>query len=230
MDKAAHAKIIDQIRKLQALAQSSNVNEAAAAASIARKLIEKHRIEQAELVQAQEEDDDEGIDEDPVMSGAVPDSWWGFTLAGIVAKSHGLVATITEERVVVDGKAKKVHKLWFWGSKADREIVKAFFVTVFGRLRQLLREEMGEKLRSPSWQQDWGMGAAAAVEKALKGAKKEARKEAAQTCSALAIANADLASREIVAEVNRSTERGSTYQVKSERVFEAGYKKGRKAL
>lgn len=41
--------VIEKIRKLRALSQSSNVNEAAAAASAAERLIQEHRIAEAEL-------------------------------------------------------------------------------------------------------------------------------------------------------------------------------------
>src|ERR1700760_4954522 len=42
-------KVVDRVRKLLALAQSSNVNEAATAALRARELMEQHRLEEGDI-------------------------------------------------------------------------------------------------------------------------------------------------------------------------------------
>src|ERR1700691_1560854 len=48
--------ILDKVRKLRQLANSANVNEAANAAAIAEKLIQEHRIAEAELSAGEEEE------------------------------------------------------------------------------------------------------------------------------------------------------------------------------
>lgn len=90
------ATILERIRKLLALAESSNVHEAAAAAAKAQELMTKHRIEQAEL---------EGVDvleDEPVLNeeaesflGRKP--WRELVLRGL-AEANGCETYITKQR------------------------------------------------------------------------------------------------------------------------------------
>jgi len=242
-----HARIIAQIRSLQALAESTSINEAAAAAFAARRLIEKHRISQEMLNEAksQAEDPDTGIDDDPIIQGFMAPTWWGFFLLAVIAESHGLVAVSEEERrKAPDGTKKAFRKQFVIGTRSDREIVKTLFVELFSRLRVLLRAELDKKSRTNSWQQDWGIGAAVAIQEQLKAAKRSMAKEAkresaagpkgagsAKTATALALASMDAKNKDMLALVEknvmdiRGDGRGEIV-AKNAKAFENGYARG----
>lgn len=81
--------IIEKVQKLLALSQSSNANEAAAAAAAANKLIDQHRLSEADLeVRGQAE---EPVEEDQgyiYESGKI--TRWKSTLAIRLAKHYGV--------------------------------------------------------------------------------------------------------------------------------------------
>lgn len=83
--------VLAKIKKLRALAASTNEHEAAAAAAAAQTLMSRHQIDEATLAEAR---DDRPIDEpvresdDPLDRSKVKVHWHG-TLAGGVAKANG---------------------------------------------------------------------------------------------------------------------------------------------
>jgi len=222
---ADHDRIIAQIRSLQALAESTSINEAANASYAARKLIERHRITQAMLDKAAEPDDG-GIDEQPVIQGFLADTWWGFLLLSMIAESHGLACIFEVEKRESDGKKKKFRKFFVVGCREDREIVRTLFAATFGQLTKILRLELVrthddsgrriKKVRDHNWQQDWGIGAAVAVQEKLKSAQvdvvREVREEgrtsphgagSSKSATALALSSLQHRNDEMLAKVEK---------------------------
>lgn len=88
-------RAIDQVRKLRALSQSANENEAALAAQRAAEIIERYQIEEAALVAAGEQDDEEvegGLD---YREGK--GTGWEGVLSYAVAASLGVKSYRTRE-------------------------------------------------------------------------------------------------------------------------------------
>lgn len=160
----ARSKILDRIRKLLALAQSSNVNEAAVAAAQAQKLIAKHRINQArELVDAPES---EGIalDDDPLDEGARV-AQWRLELAMVVAEANGC-------RVVVlkDGRYSTIKLV---GDDEDIDIVRALYTWLTKEVQRLAR---ASGLKGCDHLNSYRMGTITTIEQRLADANEEARK------------------------------------------------------
>jgi len=76
-----HQKVIERIRKLLALAQSANENEAQAAALKAQELLAEHNLREADLHEA----DDEFVIDGELLSDSRP---WRRKLAANVARLY----------------------------------------------------------------------------------------------------------------------------------------------
>ena len=158
------SKILDRIRKLLALAKSSNVNEAAVAAAQAQKLIAKHRIDQArELVDAPEPGD-VALDDDPLDEGSRV-AQWRLELAMVVAEANGC-------RVVVlkDGRYSTIKLV---GGGEDISIVRALYEWLTKEVQRLTR---ASGLRGRDKLDTFRMGAITTIEQRLRDANEEARK------------------------------------------------------
>src|SRR6266849_6358620 len=83
-------KIIERIQKLNKLATSSNVNEAAAAAAMAQRLMTEHRISEAQLSAEHDEADAPITDMDVLAaSGNKRPQTWLVWLATGAARANG---------------------------------------------------------------------------------------------------------------------------------------------
>jgi hypothetical protein len=80
--------IIDRIKKLLALSESDNVNEAAAAAAAAQKLMSAHGIEQA-AIDAASGAVDEAVDSDILFEHGARASTWKGIVAAALAHANG---------------------------------------------------------------------------------------------------------------------------------------------
>lgn len=117
--------LLARVEKLLALATSSNVHEAAAAAARAQALIAAHRLEG--LLAAKQADDEE-IGEEPIERARRPRAWRGVLASGLAEQSGCLVygaqvGAETELRVV--------------GRDEDRAMVLALFRWLAPRLEWL---------------------------------------------------------------------------------------------
>ena len=173
----SRSKIIDRVRKLLRLAESSNVNEAAVAAAQAQKLIERHRIEQASLV---ESDEHEIAMHDDALDEGARVKQWKVELAMIVAEANGC-------RVVVlqDGRYSTINLV---GGGEDIDIVRALYAWLVTEVQRLAR---ASKLRGRDNLDNFRMGAVATLEQRLQEATVEARaytRDAAKkTCKSTAL-------------------------------------------
>ena len=123
-----NSSIIDKVRKLRALATSSNAHEAAAAAAAADRLIQEHRIAEAELHAATPESP---VDGGILVVDGVRGVWRG-QLAVSLARTYGCAVHYTS---VPGGKALKVY-----GTPSDVETVKYMFAWLDAEANRLVRK------------------------------------------------------------------------------------------
>ncbi len=161
-DSMPRSKILAKIRNLLALAKSSDVHEAANAAAHAQRIIEKHRIEQAALVQSIAYEI--AMDDDPLDEGSRV-AQWKLELAMVVAEANGC-------RVVVlqDGRYSTVNLV---GGDEDIGIVRALYAWLVKEVQRLARSS---KLRGRDKLDNFRMGSITTLEQRLHEATIEARK------------------------------------------------------
>lgn len=155
-------KIIERIHKLLALAKSSNVNEAAVAAAHAQQLIERHRIEQAALIDSVQSEI--SMDEDALDEGARM-AQWKLELAMVVAEANCC-------RVVVlrDGRYSTINLV---GGGEDITIIRALYAWLTTEVQRIAR---ASKLRGRDRLDNFRIGAVSTLEQRLHEATIEARK------------------------------------------------------
>lgn len=169
--------IIDRIRKLRRLATSLNEHEAATAAAIADKLIQKHRLEEAAI--EGDEHDTIPIDEDPEFFdlGNRVNTWQWYLYTRLI--SHYDVAGYSSWR----NGHRTLHMI---GRKDDIEIVKfqcSFFTAEINRLALHVAGGRGRTALH-----SFRMGAVVGILKALWEAKAAAM-AAANTNTAMVLVN-----------------------------------------
>jgi len=141
--------VLLRVEKLLALATSSNVHEAAAAAARAQALIAAHRLEG--LLAAKQADDVE-IGEEPIERARRPRAWRGVLASGLAEQSGCLVygaqvGSETEVRVV--------------GRAEDRRLVLMLFQWLAPRLEWLSATHGPSRDRA--WHDAFRVGAAEQV-------------------------------------------------------------------
>jgi hypothetical protein len=109
---------LDKVRKLLALARSTNVHEAAAAAARAQELIERYRL--GELLKAEQSAAADPVEEE-VLETARRQRRWKTVLAARLAEVNCSVAFVRqvgrERQIVLAGRAadrSAVRSLWDW--------------------------------------------------------------------------------------------------------------------
>ena len=109
---------LDKVRKLLALARSSNVHEAAAAAARAQEIIERYRLDA--LLGAEQAAESDPV-EDEVLETARRQRRWKAVLAARLAEANGCLAYTRqagrERQIVIAGPAADraaVRSLWDW--------------------------------------------------------------------------------------------------------------------
>jgi len=114
--------IIEKIQKLQKLATSSNPNEAAAAAAKANDLIDKYRLEEADISVDSPESDPMQCDTDPIyVSGRI--TQWKVSLIQVLAMHYG----VSNFNNIDLSSGRKVSNYKLCGRKSDIAIVRYMF-------------------------------------------------------------------------------------------------------
>jgi hypothetical protein len=177
------AALLDRVRKLLALAGSSNVHEAALAASRAQALIEAHRLEGllAAAARAEAEPIEDGREQPLEMGRRVRK--WKQRLATQLAEMNGCVAWTLgrrgDQRLLVAGRAEDraaVFEVWSW---------------LVRRIEWLSATEGAGERRA--WHDAFRVGAAQTIVRRMRAARLEAR--AALDTTALAVVEPALQAR-----------------------------------
>jgi hypothetical protein len=120
-------KIIDKIKKLLKLGESSNQHEAASAMARAASLMDKYKIEQAILTEEEEGEEKEAISEEECILYGINKrrrSHWRRELANAIAKANGCYVFYRGAQVITLGrpsdKATMVYMFKFCEAEIDR--------------------------------------------------------------------------------------------------------------
>ncbi|MFA4971485.1 MAG: DUF2786 domain-containing protein [bacterium] len=169
--------VLDKVRKLLRLAQSSNENEAAAAMGAAQRLIDEHRLSVAELEASGQEPSEPMVEAGEVLMEGSRVATWKVRLMLALVKANGCSMWFSRPRYT------RVTTYQFVGRKSDVESVKyllAYALNELGRLAEAQCRGMGRSAFA-----SWYLGAVAGIREKLEAAKQEVR--ATASTSALAV-------------------------------------------
>jgi hypothetical protein len=151
----------DRVEKLLALATSSNVHEAAAAAERAQRLIAEHRLE--DWVRNTETDPIEDARDTPLDSAKRPRRWKSV-LASTLAEANGCVAYTLKQG--------ELSHIVLVGRRADREAVAALWDWLVKRIEWLSASHGGGK--GKKWHDAFRIGAVTTIAERLTAADQTA--------------------------------------------------------
>lgn len=137
--------VIEKVRKLRALATSSNVNEAANAAAAADKLIQEYRLQEAQLESeghaANEKPEEDG---EPLFFGARVQGW-RWRLASLLARHYDVACYSSWMRDARGNNSRTLHMI---GRKSDIETSRyqiAYFAIEIDRLAGATMKGRGKR-------------------------------------------------------------------------------------
>jgi len=179
-------KIIEKVQNLLNLSKSDNVNEAALAARRAQEMIERHRIEQAELDRMRQEQAQQGIGDIRIhmihKTGKMYN--WQHILASALAEANYCRYMVNQEagHMLVAGThedALMVHWLFQVYTNEIREL----FEGMYRYNHPLVLQHAGVSNKRKA-RNSFFLGAAVAIGERIKEARERARDEARQTTEA----------------------------------------------
>ncbi len=175
MTASSLESIITKIKALRALATSSNVHEAAAAAAQAEALLQKHRLDEAALEANSAPTESPSEESEPLAWHTQHLSWWRVALGAALLKAHGCVG-------YVDTRAGRRCQV-IVGRPSDVATVRYLYAWLTAEVSRL--SEVHGRGRGRSWRNSFCLGAVTAIRDAMKAATVEAHRDA--TSSALAV-------------------------------------------
>jgi hypothetical protein len=180
--------LIEKIRKLRALSRSTNVNEAAAAAAAAERLVQEHRISEAELdvSDGDEAPTREQLDE---LGAQIPS--WKSMLSVALAKHHGC-AVFNQRRA-----GDRMWRSQIIGQPSDVATVRYLYVWIVVEIERLCD---ASSARGRTERNSFRLGAVLGLKAAISAAVREVRAVASSTAlvkldARLAAAEAQLPSK-----------------------------------
>jgi hypothetical protein len=179
--------IIAKIKALRALATSSNVHEAAAAAAQAEALLQNHRLDEAALEAHGPPTESAEQASEPLAWHKQHLSWWRVALGGVLVKSHGCTGYVTTR----EGRRCQV----IVGRPSDIATVRYLYAWLSTEIARLC--EAHGRGRGRSWRHSFCMGAVSVIGEAMSSAKTEAR-QAATSTALVALDNRDREARALL--------------------------------
>lgn len=166
------SQILDKIRKLLALSKSDNANEAAAAAGAAQRLMQEHRIAEAELEGDSEPQERASLATDPIDTFGEQAPIWKGSLCNGLTKLHGCECWTSSKR---DG-ARVVRCMLIVGRPSDVASVRYLYAWLVSEIERLAqRHAMG---KGRTFANSYRMGAVAGCLEAMRGANRDVRAKA----------------------------------------------------
>lgn len=181
-------ELIERIRKLRALQQSSNVNEAANAAKIAERLIQEYQLAEAELEADNQAEVTEAIAEDPqfLVQWERRKTNWIVNLTFNLAHSYQCAGIMTW---IVDPVTRVYkHGVKLTGRPSDVAMVRVQLAYLVVEIRRLC-EASG--LKGKAARTSFCMGAVDGIHSAMGAARAEVRAQAQASGSTTALAVID---------------------------------------
>lgn len=164
--------VLRKVRALRELAKSSNIHEAEAAAAQADALIQKYRLDEAELEAAGDAEAEAiGGDHEPLQTGTRLDGWKGL-LAAKLARHYGCY--VYTRRFLRDG--RRHVSIQIVGRPSDVATVRYMFAWLVGEIARLSAYESGTSARNA-----FRLGAVTGIGNALYVSRKAAEAEHART-------------------------------------------------
>jgi hypothetical protein len=169
------AAVIEKVKRLLALAKSSNPHEAANAAAKADELMQQHRLSEAEVeaVVQGKGDRNETIEEDadPLCSFFEAQAW-RLTLSRGLCQAYGVAFWLDLTKDVL---GKPIRKLIMVGRRSDVEMVRTLYAWLSTEItRLMLADAKGKTLH---WRSSYCEGAAEGVVVSL-GAQRASQRPA----------------------------------------------------
>jgi hypothetical protein len=163
-------KIVERIQRLLALATSSNVNEAAAAAAKAQELMARYDIEQAAL-DVESGDDDVAVSTEVLLEmGARVEGWKGILAAALGDANSAKV--YTSKTFNSAGKTQNTFQII--GTKDQANTIRYMFAYLVNEVERLAKGADGS---GRSYLASFRLGAASVIATRLREAATDARKQ-----------------------------------------------------
>jgi hypothetical protein len=163
--------IIEKVQKLISLSKSSNINEAAAAAAAANKLIDQYRLSEADL-NSETELDDPLIEDSGFVYETKKIIGWKSNLAINLASHYG--CAIMNSTFYPSG--RKVSRYKLFGKKSDIEITRYMFSWLTNECIRLCQKEAHG--RGKIFAQSYCQGFVAGIKSQLETSRNAVKKEA----------------------------------------------------
>jgi len=170
----ARNKVLDRARKLLALAKSSNVHEAAAAAGAAQRLLEAHRLDLAALTRPEGRPRSVRLHDEPLDEGARLAAW-KIDLAMVVSEANcARVVVLRDGRYAV---------LQIVGQDEDVGAARVLYSWLVSEIQRLAR---ASGVRGRAALDSFRFGAVSTIEQRLARVRREVRKQARKAAHAKA--------------------------------------------
>lgn len=164
-----HLEALDRVKKLLALAKSDNPNEAASAAAMAQKIIDRHKLDVASL------EGDSGAPTEKVEDTSLDTSTstWKLRLAGEIARANGC-------RLYY----RPGQSIQLIGRASDAQTVRYLYQWLTKEIDRLTRQAtrpisfMSEPVSGKTWANNFRLGCVETLGRRLSVEKEETKREA----------------------------------------------------
>lgn len=184
--------VIEKIQKLRRLATSSNVNEAAAAAAAADRLIQQHGLEEAQLqADGQAPGEKPSIESDPLVTWGCATPQWQLRLCCSLAAHYDCASYTNVQRT----EAGTVKSFVLIGRPSDVASVRYMFAWLSLEIDRLARFDRGGS--GETYRNSFRHGAVVGVMTAMRDSKKAAQAQATSAAMVLVNSRMSEAKREL---------------------------------
>lgn len=209
--------ILDKIRKLRALSQSSNVNEAAAAAAAAERLIQEHNLSEAAL-HVEGAADDEVTNENALDLGSTIVAWQSNLIVHLM-RAYQISGFYETSRS--DGARSK--SFVAYGRKEDIDTLRYQFAFFTAEVTRLAERTKGQ---GRTFANSFRLGAVAAIGEALQSARQATRSGATSSALVVVDRRAELAKEAMNAAHPKLRKRQASSSRLDGRAYDLGKKAG----
>lgn len=214
------SSIIDKIRKLRALADSSNVNEAAAAAAAAERLIQEHNLHEAEF--SIDDGELERVTYDLIAEMGKTIATWQSDLLLFLTHAYQCSGVYKTRRIAT--LRSRSCRFVAYGRKEDLDTLRyqyAFFTAEIVRLCELQTRGRGRTFKN-----SFRLGAVRAIGEALREARQVSRSAATSTSLVIVDRRAELAKDKRDQDMPGLRSKGARSNLLDRDGFELGKKAG----
>lgn len=200
-------KVLKKIEKLLALAESSNINEAASAAAMAQELMDRYNLSTADLSNGKEDDDpSKAVDDFELMDTGARWNRYKEALAMMLAEHNHCVLYINTTHKRANNKRgwKKARVLRLVGTQSDAQACTYMFYHLKGEITRLAKQVGGGL--GPRWLMDFRLGAIATIRKRLKEMREDLIRDMQVSSTALVKFDERMANADAWAEENLGLE------------------------